>query len=75
MRSLVGLAALTYVLKSIPPLGWFIVFMLGAVLVATFIFWWPLILVVGIVLIAWWVARRVENARRRAKWDDWRRGL
>jgi len=65
MRFLIGLAALTYTLRSIGPIGWFIGFMLLVLLCAIFLTLWPVLLVVGIVLGLFAVARYVEKRQAR----------
>lgn len=59
MKFFISLAALTYTLATVGPLGWFLLFLAAAFAVALFLWAWPLLLVLLLVLGTWALARRV----------------
>jgi len=65
MRFLVGLAAAVYTLGQVGPFGWFLLFMLFVFAAAFFLWAWPLLLVLAIVLGSWRVALWFERREQR----------
>lgn len=69
MRFCISLAALTYTLATVGPLGWFFLFLFGVAAIIFFMWWWPLLLVVGIIYGMYRLAKWAELAdRRRRRW-------
>lgn len=71
MRFLIGLAALTYTATQVHPLLWFFLFLGGVLVVATVLAFWPLLMVLIIVVGGFWLARQVLawDARRKERND------
>ena len=69
LRFLAGLAAFTYTVSKVPVLGWLILIMAGLLAAATIIAFWPLLLVLVIVVGTWWLAVQVLrwDAQRKAR--------
>ena len=65
MRFFVGLAAAIWTLGQVGPLGWFLLFMLVVFGAALFLWAWPLLLALAIILGAWRAARWAEARRHR----------
>lgn len=73
MRFLVGLAALTYTVTQVHPLLWFFMFLAGVAVVATLFAFWPLFLVLIIVVGGFWLALEALawDARRKDRRPPW----
>jgi len=56
---MIKLAALTYVMRSLGPVGWLVAVLVGAFAVATLLAFWPIVLVASIVVGTLYVARRI----------------
>jgi hypothetical protein len=63
MRFLIGLAALTYTLATVGPLGWFLLFMATVFCVALFLVAWPWLLAGAAVLGSWVLVQKFERRR------------
>ncbi len=63
MNFFVGLAAFTYTLTKVGPLGWFVLFLAICFVGAFLLLAWPFVLVGTLVCASWFAARWIKKRK------------